>query len=238
MTVIDTDTWGESHIGCKRKTNEDRFLIKELPGLMILAVADGMGGHAGGEVAAQIVIDAFAEYNFSKDNVKNDLKSALETAQKNILYKSSRNFDLDGMGSTATTMALFQNKAFWVHVGDSRIYLLHDKKIRQITTDHTFMQDLIEDGAISLEQAEKHPLKNLLDQCVGCDEIHPDTGMLTLRKNDRILLCSDGLTRHLPDVQIESILMVNPVQRAGQQLIRTALEMGGADNVTVIVKKI
>ena len=237
MTVIDTDTWAESHIGYKRKDNEDRFLIKELPGLMILAVADGMGGHAGGEIAAQIVIDAFREYNFSKENLERDLKKALYNAQKKILSKMIENYDLDGMGSTATIAVLYRNKTFWIHVGDSRIYLLHNKKIKQITTDHTFIQDLIEDGTITLEQAKTHPLKDMLDQCVGCDEIQPDAGVFNLQKNDRLLLCSDGLSRHLSDLQIESILATNTVQKTCQQLIQATLKMGGTDNVTVIVKE-
>jgi len=141
------------------------------------------------------------------------------------------------MGSTATIAVLYKNKTFWIHVGDSRIYLLHNKKIKQITTDHTFIQDLIEDGTITLEQAKTHPLKDMLDQCVGCDEIQPDTGVFNLRKNDRLLLCSDGLSRHLSDLQIESILATNTVQKTCQQLIQATLKMGGTDNVTVIVKE-
>ena len=237
MTVIDTDTWAESHIGYKRENNEDRFLINKLPELMILVVADGMGGHAGGEIAAQLVIDTFKEYKFSQKTLEQDLKTALDTAHNRICHRITENVDLDGMGTTATIAVLYKNKVFWIHVGDSRIYLLHNKKIRQITTDHRFIQDLIEDGTITLDEAKTHPLKDMLDQCVGCDEIQPDTGVFYLRKNDRLLLCSDGLTRHLPDLQIESILMTNPVQKAAQQLIQTALKMGGSDNVTVIVKR-
>ncbi|MDA3790201.1 MAG: SpoIIE family protein phosphatase [Desulfobacula sp.] len=116
------------------------------------------------------------------------------------------------------------------------MYLLHHNKIKQITTDHTFIQDLLDDGTLTPDQARTHPLKNVLDQCVGCDEFQPDTGVFNIEKNDRLLLCSDGLTMHLSDVQIELVLKTKSLQKAGQQMIQTALKRGGADNVTVIVK--
>lgn len=237
MDLKDTETFGKSHIGYKRKDNEDRFLIKELQDLTILAVADGMGGHAGGEIAAQIVIDAFSEYKFSEKTLKKDLKTVLKNAQKGIFKKTAENPGLDGMGSTLTAAVLYKNTVSWIHVGDSRLYLLHNKEIRQITRDHTFIQDLIDDGTITLEQAHTHPLRSVLDQCMGCDEIEPDTGVFHLIKGDRILICSDGLTKHLSDLKIKSILAENTVREAGRQLISTALEMGGTDNVTVIVKE-
>lgn len=238
MTSKNTETWGASHTGYKRKINEDRFLIKELSGLILLAVADGLGGNPGGEMAAQIVIDAFQEYKFSEENLERKLKEALKNAEKRIHHKINNNSDLNGMGATATSAILNKNKVFWIHVGDSRIYLLHNKKLKQITTDHTFIQDLINDGSLTLDQAKAHPLKNILDQCVGCDEMQPDSGVFDIEKKDRILLCSDGLTNHLSDSQIESILQIKSIQKAGQQLISTALNMGGTDNVTVIVKDI
>ncbi len=237
MYLKNTEIWGKSHIGYKRKNNEDRFLIKELRELTILAVADGMGGHAGGEIAAQIVTDAFSEYKFSEKNLEKSLKTALKNAQKKIFKKIAANPGLDGMGSTLTAAVLYKNMVFWIHVGDSRLYLLHNKEIRQITRDHTFIQDLIDDGTITLEQAQTHPLRNVLDQCVGCDEIEPDTGVFHPMENDRILICSDGLTKHLSDMQIRSILTANTVRQAGRLLISTALDMGGTDNVTVIVKE-
>lgn len=237
MYFKNAETWGKSHIGYKRKNNEDRFLINKLQKLTILAVADGMGGHAGGEIASQIVIDAFIEYKFSEKTLEQDLKTALEKAQNGIFKKVAENSELDGMGSTLTAAVLYKNMVSWIHVGDSRLYLLHNKEIKQITRDQNFIQDLIDDGTITLEQAKTHPLRNVLDQCVGCDEIEPDTGAFNLMKDDRILICSDGLTKHLSDLQIKSILAENTVWEAGRQLISTALEMGGTDNVTVIVKE-
>lgn len=237
MAVKNADTWGESHIGYKREDNEDRFLIKELRKIIILAVADGIAGCAGGEVAAQTIIDVFQEYEFSKENLEKDLSMTLLKAEKQIHKKVKNNSGLEGMGTTATIAVSYKNKVFWTHVGDSRMYLFHDKKIKQITTDHTFIQDLIDDSTLTLDQAKKHPLRNMLDQCVGCDEMDPDSGMFKIKKNDRLLLCSDGLTKHLSDLQIESILQRESIQEAGQKLIKAALKMGGTDNVTVIVKE-
>jgi protein phosphatase len=115
------------------------------------------------------------------------------------------------------------------------MYLLHNNKIKQVTTDHTFIQDLLDDGTLTPDQVGTHPLRNVLDQCVGCDGMEPDTGVFNIEQSDRLLLCSDGLTMHLSDVQIESILKTKSLQKAGQQLIQMALKMGGADNVSVIV---
>ncbi|MCF6246305.1 MAG: Stp1/IreP family PP2C-type Ser/Thr phosphatase [Desulfobacula sp.] len=230
------DVWGESHTGHRRKQNEDRYLIKKSSECITLAVADGVGGSPGGDMAAQTAIDVFQEYSFSKEALEKDLDTVLKIAEKQIHRKIDDNPDLDNMGTTLTAAVLYMNKVFWIHIGDSRMYLLHKKKIRKITTDHTFIQDLIDDGTLTLDQAKKHPLKNMLDQCLGCDKVQPDTGIFEVEKNDRLLLCSDGLTAHLSDLQIESILKTNSAKTACQNLISLALKMGGTDNVTVIVK--
>ncbi|MBA3010062.1 MAG: Stp1/IreP family PP2C-type Ser/Thr phosphatase [Desulfobacula sp.] len=236
MTVENNGAWGKSHTGCKRKSNEDRYLIKIVSEISILAVADGMGGLPGGEIAAQIVIDTFQEHVFSKTDLETDLKTVLLTAEKKILQKIQENPKLEGMGTTATAATVYQSKVFWIHIGDSRLYLLRNKKIKQITKDHTFIQDLIDDGTLSPEQAYKHPLKNMLDQCLGCDDSESDCGIFQIKKNDRLLLCTDGLTKHLPDSQIESIMAINSIHEAGRQLIEESLKMGGSDNITIVIK--
>ena len=115
------------------------------------------GGCVGGEIAAHHVIDAFRNSDFSKDHLGNDLADALSKAEKQISQNVKRNPDLYGMGSTATTAAVYQKRVAWIHVGDSRMYLLHDNKIKQITRDHTFLQDFIDDGTLTPEQAKIHP---------------------------------------------------------------------------------
>jgi len=236
MTLKSAEAWGATHTGNKRNKNEDRFLIRELPEIIILAVADGMGGLPGGEIAAQICVNTFQEYDFSKKNLEKDLKMVLGRAGKRIQHHAAKNPELENMGTTATVAAVYKNKVFWIHIGDSRIYLLHQNKIKQVSTDHTFIQDLIDDGTLTLDQAKKHPFRNVLDQCLGCDEIEPDFGVFKIEKNDRLLLCSDGLTKHLSDLQIESLLKTMSIQKTGQLLVKTALEEGGTDNITVIVK--
>lgn len=230
--------WGESHIGYVRKDNQDRYLIRELPDIIILAVADGIAGCPGGELAAQTVIDEIQKFRFSHKKIKDDLCMVLVKAEERIQHLVDKDSELEGMGTTATIVALYNNKVFWIHVGDSRLYLLHHTKIKQITTDHTFVQDLINDGSITLEQAKNHPLKNMLDQCVGMGEPQPDSGVFNMDTNDQLLLCSDGLTKHVSDLQIESILNTNSAQVAVQQLIQAALKLGGSDNVTAIIKEV
>lgn len=230
--------WGKSHIGYVRKDNQDRYLIRELSDIIILAVADGIAGCPGGELAAQTVIDETKNFKFSPKKIKDDLGMVLVKAEERIQHLVDKNSDLEGMGTTATIVALYKNKVFWIHVGDTRLYLLHDTKIKQITTDHTFIQDLINDGSISFEQAKNHPLRNMLDQCVGMGEPQPDSGVFNMDTNDQLLLCSDGLTKHVSDLQIESILNTNSTRLAVQQLIQAALKSGGIDNVTVIIKEV
>lgn len=232
------NAWGKSHTGLVRKKNEDRFLIQQLPEITLLLVADGVRGNTSGDIAAQIVVDVFNEHSFSKHHLQENLSTALTNADRRIHEKVAKNRKLEGMGTTATIAALYKNKVFWIHIGDSRMYRLHGNTLKQITTDHTFIQDFIDDGSLTLEQAKTHPLRNMLDQCVGCDEIEPETGVLNIEKNDRLLLCSDGLTAHLTDAQIASILREMPIQEAGEHLIQTALKKGGTDNVTVVVYRV
>ena len=139
MVSKNVGVWGESHIGYKREGNEDRFLIKELRKIIILAVADGIAGCAGGEVAAQTIIDVFQEYEFSKENLEKNLSMALLKAEKQIHKKVKNNSSLEGMGTTATIAISYKNKVFWEHVGDSRLYLFHDKKIKQVTNHYILL---------------------------------------------------------------------------------------------------
>ena len=227
--------WGESHAGCRKKRNEDRFLIKQLEESLLLAVADGIGGHAGGEVAAEIVIDTFRDHRFAGERPEKDLGLALAAAEKRLRHRAAGEPALEGMGTTLTSAVIHRNAVHWIHVGDSRMYLLRGGKIKRITKDHTFIQDLVDDGTITPIQAERHPLKELLDQCVGCEGLLPEHGLLQMERGDRLLLCSDGLTKHLSDRQIEALLRDASAEEAPRELIRTALEMGGSDNVTAVV---
>lgn len=228
-----------THTGYRRSRNEDRYLIKPLPRnqAILLAVADGMGGEAGGDISAQIVVDALKDYQIASGISAQNLTDILVNAGKKIIRRAEAETELDGMGTTATVAVVQNGRVFWSHVGDSRLYLFRNDRLTQITRDHTFLQELVDDGTLSQFDADRHPLRNMLDQCVGCSHLVPDSGTFRLKPDDILLLCSDGLTRHVPENKIKTILQKHDISSVPEQLVRMALEAGGQDNVTVVVMK-
>lgn len=240
MNDMESKVWGETHKGWIRRQNQDRFLVKEINRGIILAVADGMGGHIGGEIAAEKVIEAVKRFDFTLENLEKELILALGEGEKKIQEIVKENSDLEDMGTTLTLAAVTDHSVYWLHVGDSRLYRFSGQTLAQVTTDHTFIQDLIDDGILTLEQARKHPLKNMLDQCVGMDGIQPDSGKFCVEGNDCLLLCSDGLTRHLSHEEIEFCLEKGISRSQGaktivKELMAMALNKGGEDNITVVL---
>jgi protein phosphatase len=226
---------GLSHIGNTRRTNEDRFLIKTHPsGWTLLAVADGMGGEAAGEQAADTVIACLNE--LTPEDPEAQMASLLKRAGEMLLQEAKRNPELEGMGSTATAVLLGGNRAYWAHAGDSRLYLSRGGELKQLTRDHTFLQTLIEDGVITANEAKTHPLRNMLDMCVGCPGLEPDTGHIDLEQDDVLLLCTDGLHGELPLEDMAAVLRNSAsAGHMAQELLRLGLETGGKDNVTAVV---
>jgi serine/threonine protein phosphatase PrpC len=240
MDVRPDNAWGQSHAGYKRTSNEDRFLIRRLPGsqAVVLAVADGMGGEAGGDIAAQIAIDAIEQSQIPRHATEQDLTRILNLAGKQIMQKAEDKPGLLDMGTT-TTVALVRDKtAYWSHAGDSRLYRFRTGFLEQISTDHTFVEDLVAEGTLSREEADRHPLRNMLDQCVGCANLKAESGRFALIPGDRLLLCSDGLTRHLSDRHIQTALESGTPRQTVAVLIDQALSAGGKDNVTVVIMDI
>ncbi len=225
---------GVSYTGYKREVNQDRYLVRNLPDGLLVAVADGMGGVKGGETAAQMVIEALDNARLEVYPNQEDLSDLLLRAHGRIQEQAELATDLEGMGTTATVAALHGGAVYWSHVGDSRLYLLRDGHLSRISTDHTFVQDLIDDGTLSLEEASRHPLRNMLDQCVGCSTPTPEKGIFPLLAGDKLLLCTDGLTRHVSEEHIKLSLAEDP-QEAAEELAGKALSAGGKDNVTVLV---
>ena len=167
------------------------------------------------------------------------LRSLVKEADQAILLEAEENSDLEGMGTTITGAILSDGIAYWVHVGDSRMYLLRDGGLNQVTRDQNWAQFLVDEGEISAEEAQSHVLGNLLDQCVGCGECEPETGHLEIRKGDILMLSTDGLHDEVSRDAISRILISrNDIKNKAKTLIDAALEGGGKDNITVVLVEV
>lgn len=222
-----------SHAGRVRELNEDRFVADPAAGLWL--VADGMGGHECGEVASRIVSE-FVQHEVRRGV---PLAVALESAHRAVLRAASQGMGKPGMGSTVVAVQLDGDRFELGWVGDSRGYLWNGVELMQLTRDHTLVQQLIDSGALSPEDAARHPHRNYVTQAlgaVGLDEVEVDTREGRLYQGEQLLLCSDGLTGELEDSCIAEVLGGGgSEQEKVDQLIELALEKGGTDNITVVL---
>jgi PPM family protein phosphatase len=219
--------------GLVRANNEDSVYA----GARLLALADGMGGHAAGEVASQLVIAALA--HLDDDEPGGDLLSKLDTAVRDgnsaIAAHVEADPELEGMGTTLTAILFDGNRLGLVHIGDSRGYLLRDGELAQITKDDTFVQTLVDEGRITAEEAHSHPQRSLIMRALTGHEVEPTLIMREARTGDRYLLCSDGLSDPVSHETIMDALQISDVAESADRLIELALRGGGPDNVTVVV---
>ena len=222
-----------THVGKVRRNNEDSLIVIE-PETFV--VADGMGGASAGEVASSMLVETVKNFLTNSPAPWNEtiLAQAITRANEDIWNLSRQNEDYSGMGTTATILYLDGTKAYFAHVGDSRLYLLRDGKLEQITEDHSYVETLVRRGEITEEQARVHPMKNVLTQAVGAmPEVQIDAANFSVQRDDVFLLCTDGLTNMIDDETIARILQTSP--NPADDLINAALENGGKDNVSVIV---
>ena len=228
--------WGAAtNTGRVREVNQDQFLANE----GVFVVADGMGGHLGGEVASAIAVEEMTKAS-NLSNV-DDLIGIMHRANREIVDRAHQQLEYFGMGTTLVALVVPSGsetpQMFAANVGDSRLYVFTPEHFRQLSEDHSLVNDLLRDGVISREQAEVHPQRNVLTRALGIEEpLFVDTWELVAVAGDRYLLCSDGLTNELSDTQIAELLdrNVDP-QKAASALVQAACEAGGQDNVTVVV---
>lgn len=219
-------------VGNVREQNEDSLVVK--PPLFV--VADGMGGHAAGEIASEIAVSTISEYAPPHPDAEM-LGAAVEAANRAIINAALSGEGREGMGTTCTAAMMEGEKLVIAQVGDSRAYLLHRGVLSQLTRDHSLMANMIESGEITPEEARFHPNRSVITRALGNDPTTvPDLYEINVEAGDRLLLCSDGLTAMITDAEIESIMKrtANP-QRCVAQLVNEALAAGGMDNVTAIV---
>jgi protein phosphatase len=217
-------------IGKVREGNEDSYLV-EPP---LYAVADGMGGARGGEVASQLALGTVEE--LSRDG-KGTLPDRVRQANRAVHQRSIEDATVSGMGTTLTAVQAEGTGVRLVHVGDSRAYLLRAGAFRQLTKDHTLVARMVTSGEISQAEADVHPHRNVLTRALGTEpDVRVDEDTIPLLDGDRVLLCSDGLTSMVAEEQIQAILEAEPdPQRSADRLIKAANRAGGVDNITVLI---
>ena len=235
MTAMTFRFAGRSEIGNVRTNNEDAGYASN----DVLIVADGMGGHAAGELASAATVATVVSatsLSVNTEDVLEALGESVITSGEQIADVVATNRDLTGMGTTLTTVVLREDRIAIAHVGDSRAYLLRDKSLQRLTKDHTYVQSLVDVGEITVEEAAVHPRRNLMMRAI--DGIHPAEPDLSIREaqlGDRFLLCSDGLCGVIPDTLIHECLSSDDLTDAVTRLIDEAIAHGGPDNVTVVV---
>jgi protein phosphatase len=237
---------GKSDVGRVRPGNEDAYFIDGDYGVFL--VADGMGGHAAGEIASRMAaemvgpgVSRAVAQGLRGSELERRIAELVVEANRAILERAEGEPEKRGMGTTLTVLALGSNGYRLGQVGDSRGYLLRDDELTQITRDHTVVQQQVERGALTSEQARLHPLSHVLTRALGTDEdIEADTYHGKVKPGDVYLLCSDGLSGMVGDGQLEEILTANGTkpEQAVDELIRAANEAGGQDNITAVVVRV
>ena len=202
-----------------------------------------MGGYNGGEIASKLATTSVKSYisnNFykiehDKESILSLIKNAVEYANMIVYEKSKEIKELEGMGTTLEVCLIYNNRVYIGHVGDSRIYRIRKEFIRKLTVDHSYVQQLVKDGTITKEEAYNHPKKNMLMKALGCTAyVEPDVMVKGFIKDDILLMSSDGLTNMLKDEEIYNIIKENP-ELASEKLVQKANELGGYDNITVVI---
>jgi serine/threonine protein phosphatase PrpC/uncharacterized OB-fold protein len=257
LVVPDTDfnlvaiSGARTNVGQVRDNNEDNLNLWALDGVLLALIADGMGGAAAGEEASRLAVEAIqadflGEIRGSQDlliltenDLSNRLVEAVRDANRAVVERAQADPNLKGMGTTSTLVMIRGNRAIIAHVGDSRAYLVDGQEgwINQVTDDHSFVQALVASGHITAEQAQNHPMGNILYRALGQSlDLEVDVYTRYLKAGDRIIICSDGLTRHLQPTDIAEIVMkTTQPDEATLDMIELANSRGGEDNVSVIV---
>lgn len=236
--------YSSTDTGKIRSSNQDAFMSGSFDdGATWAVVCDGMGGANGGNVASRLAVDYFSaslksgyRSSMSESSINNLLQSAVSAANVRVFDKSRESSDLSGMGTTIVAVLIIGNTAYFVHAGDSRAYILSNGELKQITRDHSIVQNMIESGKLSIDEARFHPRKNVITRALGVEEIvHSDFTVADFLQNEKILLCSDGLTNYADIDNIKAILTEDSVNDPAAELVKLANDNGGGDNITAVV---
>ena len=221
-------------VGKVRANNQDAPIVSEK--LRLYGVADGMGGHKGGEVASTSARDDLLRELEGKTPSVATLSGAIEEVNRQIYHQQEHDDALTGMGTTLSVFWMSDNFVYIGHVGDSRVYLLRDGEFKQMTLDHSLVEQLVREGVLTEEEAQNHPMRNIITRAIGTDEsVEVDVVVEERRKGDLWLACSDGLHGLVDDRQMRDALRQYAPEKAADVLLKAALDAGGRDNVTLVI---
>jgi protein phosphatase len=231
------DTASFTHVGLVRSVNQDRYAERKAAGgRRLLVVADGMGGHRGGETASRLAVEAITEvFEGSEESLEVMMRTAVTAANQRIHEQANADPELAGMGTTVVALCLTEDGEAWVaHVGDSRLYVLRSGELDALTEDHSVVGELERQGFITAAEAQRHPRRNELTRSVGvAAALEVDLKRVSVMPGDRFLLCSDGLCGYVEDDEIREVLAGAEPRDAARELVARANAKGGYDNVTV-----
>ena len=235
-------TFSITDIGKRRKLNQDYVYTSEMPvGHLanLFLVADGMGGHNAGDYASRYTIETIVD-EISKSNDESPvfvLEKAIKSANSLIRQKSEEETELNGMGTTVVAATIEGNKLCVANVGDSRLYIINNREIRQITRDHSLVEEMVRMGGLKREMARNHPDKNIITRAIGAlDDVDVDFFEVRLNKGDTILMCSDGLSNMIEDEEIRMIMQgQRDIVEKAESLVKAANNNGGKDNIAVVL---
>lgn len=238
-TSSNSFTWlsfGMTHAGKVRKYNEDSMLNK--PEIGLWAVADGMGGHESGGTASQMIVKSLGGINaaITLDKYIDDIEDRLLTINQRLLEKAQKSKEKITIGSTVVGMIAYDRFCTFFWAGDSRLYRLRNRSLRQLSIDHSQVEIYIKQGMLNRKESIKHPQNNVITRAIGaCKNLYVDFDIQEMQRKDRYMLCSDGLTKHIQNIEFEEILGKNSTENTCKQLIALTLERGAGDNVTAII---
>lgn len=239
--------YGASNVGKVRKDNQDSYMFDTLnQSVSYAVVCDGMGGPSGGKTASSTAVSVFASNiieiadDFNEDKLRNVISQTIKSANSEIYSKSIEDPNLTGMGTTLVSAVVTNDEAYIINIGDSRAYIIRDEVIKRISHDHSAVQELIDQGLLTESQARNHPNKNIITRALGVEDfVEYDFFKEKVNQNDIIILCSDGITNYIDDLEIPfEIIKNNNLETVPQKLIELANSRGGADNSTVVIIKV
>jgi PPM family protein phosphatase len=229
-----------SKIGLKRVDNEDSVGVFEVEDGLLAIVCDGLGGNKAGEVASKLTVETIHEVfkNMNQNDFLVRIQNSITEANNTVLEKSSNDVDLNGMATTAEVLFLKGDNAYWGHVGDSRIYNLRNGKLKQLTKDHSLVQKLVDEGYLTLKEAENHPNKNIIMRALGDkNAVDIDLSKLKISQRDdfKFFVCTDGVTAVLGDSDLQSLLKLKDINIIADKVCNLVEERGAPDNYTFVL---